>query len=384
MSLRIFNIHDVFLIMTMGECILLALCRLALPSSLRIDNLMLGAFLITIAASIVATLLMWNDELLFLNIKYTSWLVYFSMGSALIRGPALYLYVHSLTQSNFSLRAPQLAHLLPLLFAFIYIGAFSLDSHDVRNIIANSQHFDLVSTLWYYMKFVSIAYALAALYSIWIYHRRLESEYSDFPRAEAVWLSVLVGGFFLNWLWSLSTHWVAKEYGGVTADTFGVTHNYIMFVLINALFIYSLTYTHSLFRVEVKTKKDNKKLSNADNIAIDEIEKVQKGVEENKMHLEGSINIEEFSRRIDLPVKVVSTVINRHFRTNFYEYINSHRISAAKDMLGDPKKSGLTILEILLASGFNNKSSFHRFFKRIVGVSPSEYRRNMREFSSNK
>jgi AraC-like DNA-binding protein len=43
--------------------------------------------------------------------------------------------------------------------------------------------------------------------------------------------------------------------------------------------------------------------------------------------------------------------------------------------LSDPAYSQLSILEILHESGFNSKSAFQRFFKRLTGISPREYRR---------
>jgi AraC-like DNA-binding protein len=35
----------------------------------------------------------------------------------------------------------------------------------------------------------------------------------------------------------------------------------------------------------------------------------------------------------------------------------------------------MTVLDILLQAGFNSKSAFHRFFNRLVGVSPTEFRK---------
>lgn len=100
-------------------------------------------------------------------------------------------------------------------------------------------------------------------------------------------------------------------------------------------------------------------------------------MENDKIYLQHNLNIEQFSAYLDLPVKEVSAVINKHFGTNFFESINSYRVEEAKHRLADPAMSAQTILDILLDSGFNSKSAFHRFFKRLVGESPSEYRKRM-------
>ena len=69
------------------------------------------------------------------------------------------------------------------------------------------------------------------------------------------------------------------------------------------------------------------------------------------------------------------SVINKHFGTNFFEFVNSYRVEEAKQLLTDPAHSYKTILDILLESCFNSKSAFHRFFKRLAGMPPSEYRK---------
>lgn len=58
------------------------------------------------------------------------------------------------------------------------------------------------------------------------------------------------------------------------------------------------------------------------------------------------------------------------------EYINSLRIEKACDMLrGDDDQKVLTIA---LSAGFNDLSNFNRLFKRSVGMTPAEYRRQAR------
>jgi len=54
-----------------------------------------------------------------------------------------------------------------------------------------------------------------------------------------------------------------------------------------------------------------------------------------------------------------------------FEFINRQRIERACALL---KTSGLSIIEIAEAVGYNNLSFFNRYFLRIVGLSPREYR----------
>ena len=151
-----------------------------------------------------------------------------------------------------------------------------------------------------------------------------------------------------------------------------------MLILINALFINSLVHTHHL----LTTKPEPAKEKGDDKLSDSAIEKVQLGMEVKKYFLKQNLNIEEFSKRIDLPVKDVSAVINKHYGTNFFEFMNSYRVEEAKRLLSDPAHADMTVMDVLLQAGFNSKSAFHRFFNRLVGMSPTEYRKRQQQSES--
>ncbi len=68
-------------------------------------------------------------------------------------------------------------------------------------------------------------------------------------------------------------------------------------------------------------------------------------------------------------------MINRHFQKNFFEFINGYRIDEAKKLLANEKYEKVTIIEIMAQVGFNSKATFNTFFKKLVGVTPSQYRK---------
>jgi AraC family transcriptional regulator len=57
-----------------------------------------------------------------------------------------------------------------------------------------------------------------------------------------------------------------------------------------------------------------------------------------------------------------------------HHYLLAHRVNSAKEMMRDQKRS---LTEISLDCGFSGSSHFSVAFKRIVGVSPREYRRSL-------
>jgi AraC-like DNA-binding protein len=65
---------------------------------------------------------------------------------------------------------------------------------------------------------------------------------------------------------------------------------------------------------------------------------------------------------------------------NFNEYLNHYRINAVKAAFEDPKLNHLPILTIAMDSGFKSLSPFNKAFRGILEMTPSEYRRQCRDF----
>jgi AraC-like DNA-binding protein len=71
-----------------------------------------------------------------------------------------------------------------------------------------------------------------------------------------------------------------------------------------------------------------------------------------------------------------SRLFHQHAGMTIVEYINRIRIQKSCQLL---KRSEAGITEIALAVGYNNISHFNRFFRRIMDMSPREYRLQSRK-----
>lgn len=109
------------------------------------------------------------------------------------------------------------------------------------------------------------------------------------------------------------------------------------------------------------------------------IERFTVYIETSKIYLEPDITIGEICERIGTPVHRISRALNRRTRKNFYCILNEYRVEEAKRKLRDTDLSDRSVLAIGLDSGFNSKSSFNDVFKKITGVTPTEFRSNARE-----
>ncbi|MFD1217606.1 MULTISPECIES: helix-turn-helix domain-containing protein [Microbulbifer] len=375
MKQYIFNIHDVVLLMTAAECLLLAVFQSILPTRARHDGRLLSAFLLIIAVASACTLILWNDQFSLAPWFEQTLLPYLLYSALLLKGPAIYLYVCSLTQRKLTLDRRLAIHLLPALLGLACIAVFGISSSDLRLATDTEQSLPTLAIefIWDLASLVPFVYAAASLVQIRRYRIALKDEYSHYSEVELTWLSALAWGVFISWGWTMVVHVVAKFSSDIVADYMGIADNYLAFILINAFFAYSLTYAHQL--LDTKPEEETHETVSEEAPSEPAITKVRHAMDVDKIYLKKNLNLEQFSERIDLPPKEVSGVINKHFGTNFFEFVNSYRVEAAKTLLADPEKADMTVLDVLLESGFNSKSAFHRFFSRLVGMSPTEYRK---------
>jgi AraC-like DNA-binding protein len=93
-----------------------------------------------------------------------------------------------------------------------------------------------------------------------------------------------------------------------------------------------------------------------------------------KPFLEGDLTLAQLANRCGLLPHQLSQVLNQHLGCSFFDYINKLRVEEAKRCLTDSAYRGQTVLELGLASGFNSKAAFNAAFKRVTGLTPSQYR----------
>ncbi|MEP3347032.1 MAG: AraC family transcriptional regulator [Litoreibacter sp.] len=94
-------------------------------------------------------------------------------------------------------------------------------------------------------------------------------------------------------------------------------------------------------------------------------------MEQQKLYLDPDLTLTQIARRLTLPVKSVSSAINRTTGENVSRYINELRVDVACEAL----KAGESVTSAMLSAGFNTKSNFNREFLRIKEASPSHWLR---------
>jgi AraC-like DNA-binding protein len=88
---------------------------------------------------------------------------------------------------------------------------------------------------------------------------------------------------------------------------------------------------------------------------------------------DNELSIGKLAEMCNLTKHQASIAINHFSGTNFYEWVRQYRITISKDVLA---KTTLPVSTIYYDVGFNSKSSFYNAFKKLIGCTPTEYRKS--------
>lgn len=91
--------------------------------------------------------------------------------------------------------------------------------------------------------------------------------------------------------------------------------------------------------------------------------------------LQPELTVAELAAQLGWPAKQLSALLNQHLKQNFNDFINTERVAVACRLLRRPEHQQTKLLSIQLDAGFASKSVFNASFKRVTGVTPTEWRR---------
>lgn len=104
--------------------------------------------------------------------------------------------------------------------------------------------------------------------------------------------------------------------------------------------------------------------------------KLESIMENEKLYLQSDINLYQLAEKLSISTHDLSFLLNSSLLLSFNSFINNYRINEAKMLLMSNKHTFLSIEGIGYESGFSSKSAFFTCFKKVVGYSPLEFKKN--------
>jgi AraC-like DNA-binding protein len=372
------NLHEVIIVLAIIETLVLCLVLISMPAKNHQSRNFLCCFFLLVFGTLSTTLIIWNPSFQSTVVANYPIVPILLSVCLLLQGPALFYYLQSLTKKIDFRNGFHLLHfVLPILVAFVIFG-FDISILDWLpwnwRALTNPEK-AAIAFVWALVKCFPLFYVLACFYSEYRLRQQLQHQLSTISNWELRLADLVLGGFFVHWFWSFITYFLGEHLGADMNDTLGILNNYLTVILINGLFLFAWLNTRPVLQNEWALKSGNERDRMQDIVDLeDKIASVEDGISVQKLHLDNRINLDRFAEQIGIKSRVLSTILNDYYQQNFFEFINVRRIEEAKRLLTSSENAQDTILDVIYKSGFNSQSAFHRFFKRIVGMSPSQYR----------
>ena len=292
---------------------------------------------------------------------------------AFLQIPAFYLYVLSVCYSDFKWKSKYFLHLV-LAPRFYWVNlASKLDFIAIRQNMV-----ELQSTHWLFH--FQILFYFTAVFLLLRKAKKLYLENNSEGNLDSY-----------KWLFQLTSVLAVLYVIVIIKNIFKFSdYPYIsdwikIGILVSQLFIicwylYKALNNPGLFRnINSRLKLVSDIISDAQKIEPEilneDLVKLKKYMIDEKPFLDPALTIQDISKKMNVPVRELSVLINHQLRQHFYDFVNTYRIENAMAILKDPAKSKVTILEILYEVGFNSKSSFNTAFKKHTGTTPTEFRK---------
>lgn len=130
----------------------------------------------------------------------------------------------------------------------------------------------------------------------------------------------------------------------------------------------------NLSSADIKSTKKDEEKGTVNVLDKDQIKKLKGKLlsyfKEDEPFLNPQLNLQFVAQVLELNNNKISFLINQAFDVNFNDFVNSYRLKHFKLIALDSNNSHLTILGLAYDSGFNSKTVFNTYFKKIEGVTP--------------
>jgi AraC-like DNA-binding protein len=380
----IFNTHDVVLLMTAYQCILFAILLLTIKREKFLSNFFLAFFLLQQAAIPLDILISFGAEFRNVALSWSPNLFYVFGFGYWLEAPFLLWYTRSLIYKDYRLTKKDLVYLIPFFSYLVYqvLFYYQLELQDKQHLQEDYNLFSAPNYMNYVTLFREVfraALGVMCILEIKRYSQHIKTNFSDIERLDLTWLKMLVIGFLAIRTWAVLVGvliLISVSFGiNTNFELMGLSGNYTTFIMVSMLIFFGLGHSSVFEGIEAKSSDNLKAEILKDKIKDVQIKQVADYMEKEKPYLMPALTLDKLAAQLKMQPRILSHLINRHFACNFFEFINSYRVEESKRMLADPLCAEKNMLDLMYDVGFNSKASFNTLFKKKVGMTPSEFRK---------
>lgn len=358
------NIWELFFLFFAFQALAVAVFFFFRKKGNTFSNRILSLFLVLFACNLTYNVLYWS-KLLF-QIEY----IHFYGLLAIIwtsYAPLMYIYVRKVIK-NKKLSIKDIIHIVPTLTTiWLYLPLYILSTEEKLEALRNRTIGQYIRNLEYVVLFFI---CIMLFYTAFTYFSFKDAHVGYNKKKWFYW----VLGSFSCYVLSMTTYFVLSHFGVIDTQ-----YDYIIMYLIT-LFIGLISYFgfkqpeifDGLSMNQILPFKKYQKTGLTKNHALELKNTLAQYFENNKPYLNTELRLNDVAEQLNLSRHHTSQIINEYFDTSFFDFVNSYRIEEAKHLLTN--NHDLTITDIIFSSGFNNRVSFYKAFKKHTGTTPTHYK----------
>ena len=265
---------------------------------------------------------------------------------------------------------------LQLLVQLYYFGIYFVDNENLQ------AYWPTMILLDNILEFSAILYSLVLFIltyrMIGRFQEDLLNQYANLENKSVTWLKTICLAIFVLWAcWFLSFFYfcIGSDYSRESMNPVFLGISIVIYWL-----GYSTYSRKDLFEVPklvsngVVVEKNNSSLSQKTEQHYQNLLSI---MEQEKLYRDPNLSMSILAQKLDLSNGYLSQIINQKEGKNFFDFVNTYRVEAVKNILTDPAFEHYSILGIAHEAGFKSKSTFNAVFKKMTGKTPSAYKKNL-------
>lgn len=370
------TIWNIFFISALSQAVFVIFILLfKFFQSKQSQHLVLGIFIAVFSFILLNNLLYWNQ----LFETYPHFL-FSTVSIRFLLAPLFFIYCSFFIHAHFKWQLKEISHFLPFFcITLFYFPILIKTGEEKLAIAANFGQDETAYYLWivflirWSLTLQLITYPLFIYQQIYRYLERLGTQLNSQQNQQIKWILVFNSLFLIYGvmmlLYFLLLHW---NIGGIEKDF------YISAVMCFA--IYSISF------VGMVNPNLLKKIAFIDKIKItkyahhrinkEEAQKIlnllESQMKQQQLFLNHDLNLHQVATIIQISRHLISQSLNSLLNKSFHQYVNELRIAYAINLLKTKSETD-NLKTIMYASGFNNRASFNNNFKKVMGMTASEY-----------
>lgn len=351
MSLEL-SIDSIVDILTLATALMLGFLFLTVKTENKKANLFLGLFLWSLTIEVLGVLTQSISEDVF-NIPITG----------LFTILFLFLYVNQTINNT-----------LKKWYLLLFIPGVVINGINYLNIDIN-----LLEIFDYIFNIFLLVYILNTLKQ---HKNNISNYYSDLEHKTLSWIKTIVFiylGFHVLWIVEDIISFKNEDIIEYFASLSTILTFFMVYWIGYNGFSQSEIFKNKLF---ILSKKEDDNIEDKIDILYEESKKeyikIKTRIETEKLYTNRALNLRNLSTILEIKEKELSKLINKHSKTNFYQFINGFRVAEFKKLLASPKAKQLSILGLAEEAGFSSKSTFYTAFKAVEGITPKQYEMSLK------